>query len=505
MDRRDRAVLDHQPNGLALGIIEPRGLAWRFAVSEAVRTACVEPQHPIPNDLKPDGADGEDQIALRADRRLGARLVRAAPPDPMKASFDPEGTYLITGGLGALGLELAKWLITERGVKHVFLVSRRGGEDPNAPSAKTKLASLGANVRLEKADITIDDQVRELIGRVHSPNRPLKGVFHCAEDFGRRHPSWNGLGQVRTCHGAKDLRRVAPSSTYAKLDHRPFRLVLFHSKPDGLCRPGELCRGKCIPGCAGGTAQAGRFARDCSEFWSVGHSGLATLSGDKGRAIWRVRGTEYIPVATAVSAIGALVGSNIPQAAITLTQWDKFLQQFSAVPPLYRELQKEVAPRAGRAAVGDAIEWRARISQSANSERTAALTDFIREQVAQTLGLSETVNAAQPLRELGLDSLMSITLINKIERAIGVTIPVAKLIKGPSIEQLVQDIAPEFSDGVEHAPPEPIVMPSQDSAAKWLVTSESRPAARVRLFCFPFAGGGSAVFRSWASSLEVRH
>ena len=207
-------------------------------------------------------------------------------------------------------------------------------------------------------------------------------------------------------------------------------------------------------------------------------------------------------MATGVSAIGALVGSNIPQAAITLTQWDKFLQQFSAVPPLYRELQKEVAPRAGGAAVGDAIEWRARISQSANSERTVALTDFIREQVAQTLGLSETVNAAQPLRELGLDLLMSITLINKIERAIGVTIPVAKLIKGPSIEQLVQDIAPEFSDGVEHAPPEPIVMPSQDFAAKWLVTSELRPAARVRLFCFPFAGGGSAVFRSWASSLE---
>src|SRR4030088_1827474 len=57
MDRRDRAVLDHQHNSLALGIIEPRGLAWRFAVKQAVRTACVEPQHPIPDDLKPDPAD----------------------------------------------------------------------------------------------------------------------------------------------------------------------------------------------------------------------------------------------------------------------------------------------------------------------------------------------------------------------------------------------------------------------------------------------------------------
>ena len=374
--------------------------------------------------------------------------------------------------------------------------------NPNAPSAKTKLASLGANVRLEKADITIDDQVRELIGRVHSPNRPLKGVFHCAgilED-----------GILAGMDWAKFERVMAPKIFGAWLLHQHTRsltidhFVLFSSI---LSLTGSAGQANYAAANAYLDALAAQRRREdlpaiVLNFGPWANSGLATLSGDKGRAIWRVRGTEYIPVATAVSAIGALVGSNIPQAAITLTQWDKFLQQFSAVPPLYRELQKEVAPRAGGAAVGDAIEWRARISQSANSERTAALTDFIREQVAQTLGLSETVNAAQPLRELGLNSLMSITLINKIERAIGVTIPVAKLIKGPSIEQLVQDIAPEFSDGVEHAPPEPIVMPSQDSAAKWLVTSESRPAARVRLFCFPFAGGGSAVFRSWASSLE---
>src|SRR4029077_120134 len=71
MDRRDRAVLDHQHNGLALGIIEPRGLAWRFAVKQAVRTACVEPQHPIPDDLKPDPADLRCLRALRTviDRR----------------------------------------------------------------------------------------------------------------------------------------------------------------------------------------------------------------------------------------------------------------------------------------------------------------------------------------------------------------------------------------------------------------------------------------------------
>src|ERR1700704_1378929 len=77
MDRRDRAVLDHQHNSLALGIIEPRGLAWRFAVKQAVRTACVEPQYPIPDDLKPDPADLR---CLRALRTVINRRKSQKPP-----------------------------------------------------------------------------------------------------------------------------------------------------------------------------------------------------------------------------------------------------------------------------------------------------------------------------------------------------------------------------------------------------------------------------------------
>jgi hypothetical protein len=57
VDCRDRTVVDHVGNRLALGIIELRGLAGRFAVQEAVRATRIEPQHPIPDDLKPDTTD----------------------------------------------------------------------------------------------------------------------------------------------------------------------------------------------------------------------------------------------------------------------------------------------------------------------------------------------------------------------------------------------------------------------------------------------------------------
>jgi len=448
--------------------------------------------------------DAEDQIALRDGRRLGARLVRVSLPEAARTVWDPTGAYLITGGLGALGFEVAKWLVTRRGVKNVVLASRRGEEDPNAGLIRANLETLGAQVILEKMDITIDDQVRELVRRVHRPGRPLKGIFHCAgilED--------GILGQM---DWAKFERVIAPKVFGAWLLHEHTKslkldqFVLFSSILSLMGSAGQAnyAAANAFLDALGARRRSENLPAIVLNFGPWADSGLATLSGDKGRAIWRARGTTYIPLATGVDAIDALVGSDMSHAAITITQWDTFLQQFSARPRLYSELEKELRPH-GRAIVDRAApDWRARILDKSPLERSEALVDFLREQVAQVLGLTESIDVGRPLRELGLDSLMSVTLINRMEQALGVRIPVTKLIKGPSIVQLVWDIEPELLQDEEHAPPQPVVAPSRDNHGNWLVVAETRAAPDFRLFCFPFAGGGSAVFRNWASSLDTR-
>ena len=68
----------------------------------------------------------EDRVAFRDRRRLVARLVRSAPPavgGHRVPALDSEATYLITGGLGALGLIVARWMV-ERGARHLVLVGR---------------------------------------------------------------------------------------------------------------------------------------------------------------------------------------------------------------------------------------------------------------------------------------------------------------------------------------------------------------------------------------------
>jgi epothilone polyketide synthase C len=235
-------------------------------------------------------------------------------------------------------------------------------------------------------------------------------------------------------------------------------------------------------------------------------SGLATASGEKGRAIWRARGTEYIPGEIGRQALDLLVGTSAAAAAITITQWSIFLQQFNRAPRLYGELQKEVGAGAATGALArDAAALKARLQEASDGERRDLLIAFVRQQAMKTLGVTDPIDASRPLRELGLDSLMAVTLVNRLESALGVRISAVKLIQGPSIARLVEEILPDLNAGKDQdatAATAANVAKPTPTPGRWLVTVGPRAAPRFRLFCFPFAGGGSAVFHSWAQSLD---
>jgi acyl transferase domain-containing protein/surfactin synthase thioesterase subunit len=200
---------------------------------------------------------------------------------------------------------------------------------------------------------------------------------------------------------------------------------------------------------------------------------------------------------------------------------------------------------------------RPQLKEAPRAKRRELLVGFVRQQAMKTLGITETIDATRPLREFGLDSLMSVTLVNRLEAALGIKVSTVKLIQGPSVDQLVDDILPdvtgtdddavaqvfqpELSVGVwpntaglradEAAVPQPVVSQPEDSAGSWPIAADPTPdgngrpphpivirpkgyagswliivgpraAPRLRLFCFPFAGGGSVVYRSWARFID---
>ena len=119
------------------------------------------------------GLKHKDQIAFREGKRFVARLVPAKPKISETIRVDPEGTYLITGGLGALGLEVAHFLVNQ-GARHLLLVGRRGAEGKE--ETVRKLEERGAQVTVLKADVSRADDVMRVLAAANS----LRGIIHAA-------------------------------------------------------------------------------------------------------------------------------------------------------------------------------------------------------------------------------------------------------------------------------------------------------------------------------------
>jgi acyl transferase domain-containing protein/acyl carrier protein len=123
----------------------------------------------------------EDQIALRADRRLVLRLVPFLPESATPAGesvIRADATYLITGGLGALGLHTALWLV-QAGARQLVLL----GRSPASATASTlieRMRTSGAQVKIQTADVSDATQLRRVFAEIKEELPPLRGIVHAA-------------------------------------------------------------------------------------------------------------------------------------------------------------------------------------------------------------------------------------------------------------------------------------------------------------------------------------
>ncbi|MEP6948357.1 MAG: SDR family NAD(P)-dependent oxidoreductase [Ginsengibacter sp.] len=124
--------------------------------------------------------DNEDQIAFRS----GSRFVLRLSPFTLKASSNlpvalrEDGTYLVTGGLGALGLATANWMAT-RGARHLVLLGRNEPRS-SAINLIDQIRRQGVEVVIEQVDVTIHSQLEYLFEKMKKNMPPLRGIIHAA-------------------------------------------------------------------------------------------------------------------------------------------------------------------------------------------------------------------------------------------------------------------------------------------------------------------------------------
>ncbi len=153
------------------------------------------------------GTAAEDQLAVRSSGLFVRRVVRAAR-NPRSETWRSRGTVLITGGTGALGAEVARWL-ARRGAEHLVLISRRGPEAPGAADLGAELTELGVKVTVLACDVTDRDELAAVLAAVPT-EYPLSAVVHTMRRRDACEPGRDDLGAVRRRVVGQGRRRGEP-------------------------------------------------------------------------------------------------------------------------------------------------------------------------------------------------------------------------------------------------------------------------------------------------------
>jgi len=369
------------------------------------------------------------KVAVSVDTRQRPVAHREQLP----AHFDDDATYLITGGLGGIGLATAAWMV-ERGVRHLVLLGR-GPASAAGEQAIDQLRAAGCDVTYARADVSQPEQLASVLASIRAGMPALRGVVHAAgilDDGILARLDDRRLREVMApkVEGAWNLHTLTAAE---KLDF----FVLFSSAAALLGSPGQAhyaAGNAFLDALAWHRRAAGKPALSIN--WGPwAEVGLA--SGPEQQRNLDRHGMIPIPVADGVRTLAKLFRSSATQVAVLRMEPGHLDKPAAVDAPKRRENLRDTLLAADE------------------GERRRLLASYLREQAAGKLGLAPSqLDIEAPLHQLGVDSLVAVELRAQIERDLGIVVPVVRLLDGPSVTGLAGWLAEQLSSA--SAKPEPV-------------------------------------------------
>jgi myxalamid-type polyketide synthase MxaE and MxaD len=382
-----------------------------------------------------------DEVALRGRRRYVARLARHALPDGQeqgKGLSRSDGTYLITGGLGGVGLRTAQWMV-EQGARHLVLMGRRGVTE-QAKVALQAMRETGAMVGILKVDVAQEEQVANALVEIRRRMPPLRGVFHSAvvlDDsilLQLNRERFLGVMPPKV-DGAWNLHRLT-------LDDPLDYFVLFSSAASLIGSPGQgnyAAASAFMDMLAYYRRQQG-YPALCINWGRWGEVGQATKE-NRGERL-DLRGFASMKPEEGLAILGSLLRQSPPQVGVmsfNLPKWSQFYPNLTK-SSLFASLIEETGTQEENGTKGPQLRSEM-LAELDDELRRQMLARYLSEQIARVLGHpSLSLDAHQRLNRLGIDSLMSVELKNRIGSDLNVVIPVATFLQGITFEQLITQI-----------------------------------------------------------------
>lgn len=396
--------------------------------------------------------DTEQQVVLRQDGRYVPRLTRldgtqkSLLETSLEDKFTPDGTYLITGGLSGLGLEVARWMVN-CGAGNLALIGRSCPSE-EAQEVIAAMEAEGSRVHVVQADVTQPEQLAKALQAITESLPPLRGVIHCAgvlNDQVLLKQDWASFNEVLApkVYGTWNLHSLTKT---AQLDFFTF----FASIASLFGAPGQSNHAAAnafedalayyrhaihLPGTSinwGAWDEVG-IAAQYNESKQMAARNLGSISPKQGLAI-----------------LGQLVGNSLPQVSVLsidplqLHKTTTAVNQSPLLKDFIRQGQNSDSNKSPKSIVCETLTVEDLLSTRAD-ERLTLLQDYLKCQVSRILRLQETnIQINQPLHQFGLDSLMAIELKNLFEANLGVSIPLSQLIEDSTIIQLSKKLLEQF-------------------------------------------------------------
>ncbi len=387
------------------------------------------------------GLEGHIEVATRQGH-CWVPVLRSRPPRrTLELGVDKRvgaatGAQLVTGGMGGLGLVVADWLV-ERGCERLILMGR------SAPGAAAQEAiegwrNAGVRVELAFADVSKFGALQAAVRGAEAQVGGVTGMYHCAGVLSdasvSRQTRESFLGPLLPkCSGALHLHRLS-------LERSVEDFVLFSSATSVIGSAGQsnyaaanafldsLAHSRVAEGLPatsvdwGVWAEVGLATEDASRGERLSRGGMQGLSNAQGRAVLDLAARQR-PV--------QLVAMSVDWSALSLAN------------PLIADVPILRALVSAEEAVGTFPSdlW-AELEALAAEERPGRVQRFLADQLAAVLRTPVTdVPQDVSMNRLGVDSLMAVELKRRIERCLGIAVPVISLLRGPSMSALAIELS----------------------------------------------------------------
>ncbi|MFI6345298.1 type I polyketide synthase [Streptomyces sp. NPDC050560] len=440
------------------------------------------------------GADGEDQLAIRAAGVLTRRVVPAPTTDRAPARpWTARGTALVTGGTGQIGPDLVRWL-AEQGAEHIVLTSRGGTA---TPAVAEVMAEFDGVVTVAACDVADREALAALVARLRAEGHDIRTVVHAAAVIELAHLADTELDHFARIIDAKVNGARNLDELFADDDLDAF--VLYSSNA-GMWGSGE--HGAYVAGNAYLAALAhNRRARGLvatSVHWGKWPDNLGLFGGVEDPFGVRRGGLEYIEPRLALNAMRRLLDDDETAVALTDVNWPRYYEVFTSGRPttLFDEIPEVralVREREQAAEAADEAEFTAGLRALPPAEQHRRLLTLVRGEAAAVLGhaSADALPEKRAFRDVGFDSVTAVDLRNRLVAVVGTPLPATLVFDYPNPVVLADHLRTQMFGAAAPAADRPLPAAAADD----------EPIAIISMGC-RFPGGVEAPEDLWRLLLE---